>query len=360
MIINKPDYYDNFKCSADKCTDTCCDGWQFDLDDKTRLKYSTVKGEFGQRLKCNVNENHGEYFFKPTLSGKCPFLNDDGLCDIIINLGEDYLCDICAKHPRFVHYYGNVKEYTLFASCPTVAKILAKKLNPISFISQETEELPPPNEADAETLKQMINVRNIAIEIIQNRSLAISLRLKKLIRFASFAQKSYKNLDLASFDSYLNIKGYDKPVSPKVGNTCIKDVLSFFFCKNEILTDKWKIMLDQTIDGIYDCSNSYSTTTDVAIENFTVYLLYGYMLRAIYDKKIESWIKFAVVGALTVAELIKFTGVFTGENCADVIHMFSKEIEHSVDNVERTVKACKRSSTFKSKHLLASIDAIFR
>lgn len=33
MKIRVPDYYDEFECIADKCTDTCCAGWQVDVDD---------------------------------------------------------------------------------------------------------------------------------------------------------------------------------------------------------------------------------------------------------------------------------------------------------------------------------------
>ena len=50
MKIRVPDYYDEFKCIADKCTDTCCAGWQVDVDDKSFAYYKTIKGEFGDRL----------------------------------------------------------------------------------------------------------------------------------------------------------------------------------------------------------------------------------------------------------------------------------------------------------------------
>ena len=51
MLIRTPDYYEQFKCIADKCTDTCCAGWQVDVDDRSFAYYKTITGPFGDRLK---------------------------------------------------------------------------------------------------------------------------------------------------------------------------------------------------------------------------------------------------------------------------------------------------------------------
>ena len=39
MLITKPDFYDSFKCRAGECTDSCCIGWEIDIDDETMRKY---------------------------------------------------------------------------------------------------------------------------------------------------------------------------------------------------------------------------------------------------------------------------------------------------------------------------------
>ena len=31
-LITKPDFYDSFKCRAGECTDSCCIGWEIDID----------------------------------------------------------------------------------------------------------------------------------------------------------------------------------------------------------------------------------------------------------------------------------------------------------------------------------------
>ena len=49
MKIRTPEYYKDFKCIAGACTDTCCAGWDVDVDEKSYDYYKTVAGSFGQR-----------------------------------------------------------------------------------------------------------------------------------------------------------------------------------------------------------------------------------------------------------------------------------------------------------------------
>ena len=50
MILIKPDYYDVFKCKADKCTDNCCIGWEIDIDENTDNLYKNINRDFGKYL----------------------------------------------------------------------------------------------------------------------------------------------------------------------------------------------------------------------------------------------------------------------------------------------------------------------
>ena len=46
MKLRTPDYFDEFKCIADKCEDTCCAGWGIVIDDKSYEKYLSIEGKF--------------------------------------------------------------------------------------------------------------------------------------------------------------------------------------------------------------------------------------------------------------------------------------------------------------------------
>ena len=51
MKVMTPHYYKGFRCIAGACTDTCCAGWDVDVDKDSYKYYKTVKGAFGKRLK---------------------------------------------------------------------------------------------------------------------------------------------------------------------------------------------------------------------------------------------------------------------------------------------------------------------
>jgi len=69
-------------------------------------------------------DSDGTHMFILGRDERCPFLNDNNLCDIILTLGEDYLCDICHEHPRFyIEADGEyVKGYGL--CCEEAARLI--------------------------------------------------------------------------------------------------------------------------------------------------------------------------------------------------------------------------------------------
>ena len=69
MKIRTPEYYKDFKCIAGACTDTCCAGWDVDVDEKSYDYYKTVAGSFGQRLQSVMVPEEG---------GGCTFTLQNG------------------------------------------------------------------------------------------------------------------------------------------------------------------------------------------------------------------------------------------------------------------------------------------
>ena len=108
-LIFAPSYYADFKCACGDCTHSCCVAWEIGIDKKTYKKYKRLKGEVGKRIKESIDER-APMRFALREDGRCPHLNGEGLCDIIISLGEGYLCDICREHPRFYNFFYQGKE----------------------------------------------------------------------------------------------------------------------------------------------------------------------------------------------------------------------------------------------------------
>lgn len=63
MLITKPDFYDSFKCRAGECTDSCCIGWEIDIDDETMRKYENENGSLS--VKLNRFTDRGEAMLYP-------------------------------------------------------------------------------------------------------------------------------------------------------------------------------------------------------------------------------------------------------------------------------------------------------
>lgn len=51
MIVRVPDYFSEFSCIAGECKDSCCLGWEIDIDEDSYEYYQTLPGEVGERLR---------------------------------------------------------------------------------------------------------------------------------------------------------------------------------------------------------------------------------------------------------------------------------------------------------------------
>lgn len=131
--------YDKFKCIADKCKFTCCKGWDINVDTNTYNKWKE-KSELNYLLD-NVRfiKSNGEntYFIKKETRGVCPLLSDEGLCNIVINRGEEDLSSTCKSFPRIENDFEDVKELTLSCSCPEVVNIISNMKEKIYIESNE-------------------------------------------------------------------------------------------------------------------------------------------------------------------------------------------------------------------------------
>lgn len=123
MKLYAPKYYKEFVCIADKCRHSCCVGWEIDIDSDTMDKYACVNAEYGKMIAESI-ENNADPHFKLDADERCPHLNSNGLCNIILELGEDYLCHICREHPRFYNDTPRGREVGLGMACEEACRII--------------------------------------------------------------------------------------------------------------------------------------------------------------------------------------------------------------------------------------------
>ena len=128
-----PDFYEKFECKAGACRHSCCKGWEIDVDEDSFSYYKSLPNGFGKKICENIFTDEEGAHFRLTADERCPFLRDDNLCEMILTLGEDSLCDICALHPRFFEDYNEYELAGVGLSCEKVCELLWEEDSPLRF-----------------------------------------------------------------------------------------------------------------------------------------------------------------------------------------------------------------------------------
>ncbi len=136
----QPDFYDRFRCRAAACRHSCCKGWEIDIDENTLDLYRSLSGSWREKMDAAIICDESGAHFRLTEDERCPFLKQDGLCELICALGEDALCDICALHPRFYELTGPYELAGLGLSCEAVCELLLADEGELTLRCEETGE----------------------------------------------------------------------------------------------------------------------------------------------------------------------------------------------------------------------------
>lgn len=299
MKIVKPTFYKDFKCIAGDCPDSCCQGWEVDADAESLEYYNTLDSslEIKQRIDRVLSKDEFDNnIFTLAPKKRCPFLNDENLCDMHIAIGGEHTPYTCRTFPRFIYDFGGTREIGVSFSCP-VASDMMYALDSFDFEQEITDEPPSLNDIDATLYYTLYKAREQAYSIVKDRSVPINERLKGLLSFTLELQAKINDYPDGSSDDVSFIDVFNNP---------------------ELINPQWTQRVNNA--DIKPVSNS------VANENIAMYFLYKYFLQAVYDEDVLSKAKMAVVGVLV--------NTYFGEDSWG-IHLWSKETEHSQYNMDR-------------------------
>ncbi|MBQ8159927.1 MAG: flagellin lysine-N-methylase [Clostridia bacterium] len=163
MKVMAPDYLPSFRCIAGECRHTCCEGWEIDIDEETLRRYREVPGVFGEKLRGHIDLNPEPHF--RLLDGeRCPLLREDGLCSMILEMGEESLCQICRDHPRFRNYWSDRIEIGLGMACEEAARLILTCDHSMRLICVGDE----PDEEAEEADESEVSLRALRDELIRN------------------------------------------------------------------------------------------------------------------------------------------------------------------------------------------------
>ena len=379
MRYTIPDYYFEFKCTADQCEDTCCAGWQIGIDETSAQRYWKEKGPFRRTFRKNINFHDSVFRQQP--DGSCAFLREDGLCEMVLQMGEEALCRTCHYYPRHIEEFENEREITLSVSCPEVAKILMNRRMPVHFLHKkdEKEEIYP--DYDPIFFDQLQEAREVMIQILQNRSLPASVRALLILGLAHDMQlrfnggsfftcqqlySRYQSREAASYASEW-LKGKEKNACQAVREENQQEVHVAAVCfaqlyELEHLRSDWEMVLREAESLLFkDVSENdrdsyrwiskefgaYIMTEypdwEIQKEQLLVYFISTYFCGAVYDGHIYSKVRMAVLCVWYIEELLKARWLrnekfLDTEEVCEIVYRFSREIEHSDQNLEAAEK----------------------
>lgn len=291
MLYVEPDFYSDFQCIASACRHSCCLGWEIDVDEDTAELYEELPGPLGDELReklCLLPQPH----FKMTDQGRCPFLNDKGLCRLILAYGEDVLCDICREHPRFYNDFPQRQETGLGLCCEEAARLLLagdKPLKLIYTVAGEPEEKEP----------ELIKLRQKLMDVLAETALPMEERIS---RCCAMMDMEPLDFDMAYWqDFYLGL---------------------------ERLDGAWTTALE----GLAPINGEMPG--DIAHTRLLQYLIYRHFASAENRREAALLLQFCILSLCLIYALEQ-----SGGELIELVRLYSSEIEYSDENIGRITEA---------------------
>lgn len=358
-----PSYFRKFHCIADKCPDTCCAGWDIVVDEESLEKYSSMQGEYGKKIRSLLTvDGDGDTVYK-SIGGKCPFLLENGLCDMFIAIGHANLCRTCRQFPRHITDFGSRIETGLSFSCPEAARLITESSSPITFETEEIEGNISPNSIDPNVYFTLFKARNLAIDILQNRKYSMPERLSAFLVFSEATDKLIKKdlIDKAN-EAIVNYSFSYPACSPRPASA--KKALQKYysdFASLEKLNPDW-VGYSKKISEVSckDISAFLSSTKseEWELEHFAVYLVFRYFLTAVFDYDLLTKAKFITLSLISICRIQTLSNAFEKQKRIEIMQKYSKEVEHSANNLEDMNLFIKKSKYYSVANLINILEMI--
>ena len=357
MQYTVPHYYKKFRCIAGECPDTCCAGWQIQIDPASLRKYRKIKGPLGNRLKNEINWK--ESCFRQ-YNGRCAFLNENDLCDLYLEGGGTRaFCRTCRTYPRHIEEFEGLREISLSLSCPAAADLILNCGEPVRFLHAEDEKEDEPYEDfDFFLFTKLEDARSLILRILQDRAHPFSLRAAASLALAHDLQQRIDKNALFEADSL-----FDRYSSPGMWTwfearfsalelsedhtekrNSTENALFSILDRLEVLRDDWMPYL---VDARRTLKNapalqkeeerSFSDLfTEQTAEQLLVYFVFTYFCGAVYNADAYGKMKFSFAGMILIRELVRAEWLqnpdITRETILRTACRYAREVEHSDKN----------------------------
>ncbi len=331
----RPAYYDNFRCLAGNCPDTCCAGWELPVDAASQKRYAEVPGALGDRLRAAMTADpEGDVIFRQP-ERRCPFLTEGQLCEIRGTLGYRMTPAECRRHPMFREEYETFREDCPSLSCPAASALI------LSYPLRGAYPAPP------------ISCRDEVLRILLRRRAELLSGLEE----TDAPEENLRRLYAAAYAAQTEICACEEeaPALPRnaaADRVDLPALLEFLFSRCEILTPAWRALLtDCRGKAVPADFGSFCFANRILLNRSLAYHIYRRFFKAVNTLSVMPVADFAAAAILFPACLSDLSDAPLSET----LRLFSKEIEHDPDNVElllQYVSAARTSSPGDTFHPL--------
>lgn len=301
MNVYVPDGYEQFSCLMGACRHSCCKGWEIDIDDSSLQVYQALEGPLGERIRKSIDTAGENPCFRLQAGDRCPFLREDGLCDMILEGGEGLLCQICADHPRYRNFYSGRVEMGLGLCCEGAGRMLLSRQVPAAWHLFEGEET---KEDLTEEERDFLCWRGEMIALIQRRDLPLFQRVNRII--------------------------------PEEEQDHLWDYLPLLMGL-EHMEDAWPDLLSDLQRHPRDWQGAaLPEWLEIPLEQLLSYLFYRHLPGALWDGREEARIRYCLlmlqlIGALCARHAAQ--GEMDFSRLVEFCRLYSGEMEYSDENI---------------------------
>lgn len=395
-----PTYMKSFACIGSACEDSCCVGWSVTLDKRSyknyrNLKHPVLSNQLNKSMKRvkdeTANEANYAHFIMDS-QGRCPMLEESGLCGIQAAMGEHLLSPTCTTYPRAINKVDKFFEMSAKLSCPEIARLALLNPEGIDFEHTVYDMNSDWGKRGTQDTSRFDNgeylfwdIRIFTIEIIQNRNLNLSDRMIFLGLFINKLQlvfdeqqyervpdliDEYKNkinnpiflssltkiqtnieLQLRLVIELIQVRNKSGGVVPRYSE-CYSEMLTGFDIQDEVDLIKLKKKYNDNHKFFYDpFMNDYG----YMLENYLVNYIFENLFPNIKNGDVFSqFTKMSVLYSLLRIHLVGISGFhqeLNQEVAIKVIQSFVRVVEHNQSYLNSITELLQQNGIDSMAHI---------
>lgn len=305
MKVYKPYFFDKFYCIADKCDFTCCRDWSIGVDEDTLDRWE----EMDIPCRCNLPKGTlSDYVEDDALilndNQRCHFLNEQGLCNIVLEYGEEALSNTCHTFPKVIYDYDSRSEYTLNLGCKFAVE---KLLDEETFKVVAFEEKSSDSDDLYELPECIFKLRDYMLKNTYDTSISNIKLLKAFIYMLNDIKDKLDDEELEDIiEDYISKDGL-KDIINVVNKESVDEVIMYnaFIEHNELLTDMlqdyiYENMYIEFINDIYSTAKYLITDNDE--DNILIADRFFNEFRTMFSEEISRVIQNEIYGFIIPSE----------------------------------------------------------